>query len=259
MVDGKKPSEEEMGLKEEDTMSDEKRANIARKVEEQRAKDKVVETTNYVFAKDVPSAEPPVEYQQPGKKMESFDSGILGYGAGILIRDKTGQIAEITSFYMVKETRWVEKRVAGIKGPEKKVRPRVLVRYHDGTEKDLDMEEAEGPLYLSSQQAKLTDEEKLQHPTSFEARGHRYQLGDLVSYGYRVGKLVAIFPEKDKVGLTGREGKFGQTESATEYYWLVDMNEVDYLDREENGAIKKNTDGTLYKPSLNKKEEIAEI
>ncbi len=198
-------------------------------------------------------AEAPKGYEHPGEKIESVSSGDRMFAPGMLIRDQEGRIAQITKVYLVKETHFVEDartdRMTGIRRPKKLVRPHIVARYADNTEKDLDTTEFEA-VYANLEKKPVTEQEDFHQLTNYELREHNFVLGELVQYGYRVGRLASILSEEGKFGIIGSETSFGK--SGPRFFWLVDMNEVDYLEWDEAGLIKKNLNDSLYKPTLNK-------
>lgn len=198
-------------------------------------------------------AEAPGEYEHPGEKIESVSSGDKMLAPGMLIRDQEERIAQIIKVYLVKETRFVEDaltdRMTGIRRPKKLVRPRVVARYADNTERDLDITEFEA-VYANLAEKPVTEREDFHQLINYKLREHNFVLGELVQYGYRVGRLASILPEEGKFGIIGQEASFGK--SGPRFFYLVDMNEVDYLEWDEAGLIKKNPDDSLYKPTLGK-------
>lgn len=198
-------------------------------------------------------AETPEGYEHPGEKIESVSSGDRMFAPGMLIRDRDERIAQITKVYLVKETRFVEDartdRMTGIRRPKKLVRPRVVARYADNTEKDLDITEFEA-VYATLAKKPVTEQEDFHQLINYKLREHNFVLGELVQYGYRVGRLASILSEEGKFGIIGSETPFGKP--GPRFSWLVDMNEVDYIEWDEAGLIKKNPDDSLYKPTLGK-------
>jgi hypothetical protein len=87
---------------------------------------------------------------------------------------------------------------------------------------------------------------------NIELRGHDFQLGEVVSFGNGVGTLAGADSENRKflIDAPKERGKGGAN-----FIWSVDMDEVDYIVREETGAIKRNPDKSLFKPTLGGDEQ----
>lgn len=89
--------------------------------------------------------------------------------------------------------------------------------------------------------------------TTIDLRGRQHRLGELVSFGNGVGKLAMIIPgsseEETFVGIVAERerGKGGPR-----FVWKVRASEMHYVEHDEKGAIKRNPDNTIFKPTLQK-------
>ena len=191
------------------------------------------------------------EKLQPGEVMTSVQNGERFYVAGMLVRDKSGQMGQVVSVELIKDDEKYEDDDPSIRRPKKLTNPKLTVRFADETVETFGPKTAlPEPVYAKGR-LKPTEEFKL---SQLMLREHIYWLGDLVSFGNGVGKLAMIIPSGDeKETYVGIIAEAERGKGGPRFVWRVKASEIDYIEHDEKGAIKRNPNNTIFKPTLSKK------
>lgn len=200
-----------------------------------------------------PIIEDPEKRKQPGQVIPSVRSGERHFAVGTIVRDENDRLAQVTNFTLVEDAdnyKWDAD--PSIRRPKKMKNPELSVRYQDGLEKIFLVKPGiSRPVYADSKIA-IQENEDFFDQSHLEIRGHDFRLGEFVSFGNGAGRLALIVPnDNPQFGIVAQKerGQGGLTD-----VWLVSANEVDYIVHEDDGAIRRYPDNTLYKPTLGNPE-----
>jgi hypothetical protein len=192
--------------------------------------------------------------KQPGERLETVSRGTDYYAVGMLVRDPKGRLGQVAKVELV-ETKWRPRQQdmdPFISEPERYTKPKVTVRYADQAEKSF-TQRIPSPVYKTGGRVGQFEAERehFANFTSIELRGHHFYLGELVSFGNGVGILAAIFPaENDQEVFVGIVAEEERGKGGPRFVWRVKAAEMDFIEHDENGAIRRNADNTIYKPTL---------
>lgn len=176
--------------------------------------------------------------------LESVQAGAKSYGRGVLVEDETGRLAQVTDFRLIKDSTRYGREDSTVRKPKVQTNPEFTLSYADGTQR-VTMKPPK-TLSIDWQALPLDEHDPFYEMTYVEIRGHRFQVGELVSFGSQVGTVTVINPDKQTLAIGARE----VFEKETPYHlYQVNINDIDYIVR-DNGDIKRNPDKTTFKPSL---------
>lgn len=192
------------------------------------------------------------EKLQPGEVMTSVQNGDRFYVIGLLVRDESGQMGQLVSVELVKDDEKYEDDDPSIHRPKKMTNPKLTVRFADETVKTFGPNTRLPEPVYRGRSLNAGEEFKL---SAILLRDHIYHLGDLVSFGNGVGKLAMIIPgEGEKETYVGIIAEAERGKGGPRFVWKVKASEMDYIEHDEKGAIKRNPDNTIFKPNLPAKE-----
>ena len=183
--------------------------------------------------------------ERNGRLIESAGRGDSIFAPGILVRDVNGELASVVDFQMVNDKTRYGREDPSIRRPKKLQNPIIRITYADGRQAEIDIDTSLTAVYNSGA-ARIQENEPFYDYSHIEVRGHEFRLGELVSFGDQIGTLAAIHPEEKIVEISARViwGK-----DTARYLYQVGLDQIDYIERVD-GDLKKNPDGTIYKPSL---------
>jgi len=187
--------------------------------------------------------------QEKEKQPEIIESVARGaeeqtFAPGVLVRDGENRLAHIVSFVYVADTTKYGREDPSVRRPQKLRNPIFTIRYEDGEEATIGPAQKMAAVFFN-EMAKIKEDEAFFNESHLEIRGHVFKLGELVSFGNQIGTLAIIYGD-GTIGISAREvwGKL-----SPRHLYRVNIDEVDFIER-ENGDIKKNPDGTIFKPTL---------
>lgn len=183
--------------------------------------------------------------ENPEQIIETAERGSASFAPGVLVRDKIGQLATVVSFEIVPDKTDYPRDDPSIRHPDKYTNPLITIQYPDGRQAQIDIDTPLTAVYDRAMPAIKAGEPGF-NESHLEIRNHDYQLGELVSFGHQIGTLAVIYPDHQTVGISAREVWGKQT---PRHLYRVDIDKIDYIERVD-GDLKKNPDGTIYKPTL---------
>lgn len=202
--------------------------------------------------------EQPEENDQPVEKkdriervVESVAAGAKYFSVGMIVRNQTGQLAEISGVSLEADTTDYGPEDRSVRRPKVQTNPVLTLKYPDGREEIT--RSIPTPIYIDLRKLSPEEIETYVGQTSFELRGHRYTIGERVSFRKSVGPIVMIYPGGDRVGVVANveHDKVKHGRSLPMSVWEVPIEEIDYLEY-EGSFIRRNEDKTIYKPTLKK-------
>lgn len=183
--------------------------------------------------------------ERNAKVVESAPRGAYQFVPEMIVLDKDKNIATVTDFQTIPDTFAYKRDDPSVRHPLEYTNPVIKIRYDNGEEKEVGVGEALVPIYDSKIRKDIAEDDPHYQQINIEARSHRYQLGDLVSFGDQIGTLAIIHSDQT-VTISARVVWGKET---PRYLYRAPIDQMDYIER-DNGDIKKNPDGTIFKPSL---------
>lgn len=188
--------------------------------------------------------------ERNGRTIEAVGRGDSFFSHGMLVRDQEGQLAHILDYRMVADNSRYGRDDSSIRRPQKLANPVIRIEYADGHQAEIDVTTPLDAVY--NRPVKVQEDDPFYDYAHLEERGHDFQLGELVSFGDQIGALAAIYPDERMVEISARV-IWGQ--DTARYLYQTSVDQIDYIVR-DNGDIKKNPDGTIFKPSLGSNQEM---